>query len=100
MADMVNHPPHYTQGKIEVLDFILDQKLGYLEGQVIKYLCRAPHKGTQAMDYHKAQFYLNKLVEMHEIKRPGIVQEWPSTYTYRGPATPLYPEAKEGEFNK
>ena len=28
-------PDHYQQGSIEVWDFIVDQKLGYLEGNVI-----------------------------------------------------------------
>jgi len=36
--DAVSYPSHYTQGKIEVLDFILDQELPYLPGQVIKYI--------------------------------------------------------------
>ena len=62
MTDMVNHPPHYTTGKIEVLDFILDQKFGYLDGQVIKYKCRYKHKGTPLEDLKKAQFYVNKLI--------------------------------------
>ena len=62
-ADMVNHPPHYTQGNIEVIDFIIDQKLGYLDGNVVKYLCRAPHKGTKKQDHDKAQYYMNKIVE-------------------------------------
>ena len=30
MSDIVNSPSHYTQGKIEVLDFIIDQKMDYL----------------------------------------------------------------------
>ena len=64
MADMVNKPPHYTQGKIEVLDFILDQKFGYLDGQVIKYLCRYRHKGKPLEDLRKASFYLNRLIRL------------------------------------
>lgn len=62
MTDMVNHPPHYTTGRIEVLDFILDQKFGYLDGQIIKYMCRYRHKGNALEDLKKAQFYLNKLI--------------------------------------
>ncbi len=58
--DLVNHPPHYTTGRIEVLDFIEDQRLSYHRGQVVKYLCRAPHKGTELQDLKKAQFYLNR----------------------------------------
>ena len=39
--DMVNHPPHYTQGKIEVIEFIEDQQFPYHLGNVIKYVSRA-----------------------------------------------------------
>ena len=60
--DIVNHPPHYTTGKIEVLDFIIDQKFGYLDGNVIKYLCRYKHKGSPVEDLQKARFYLDRLI--------------------------------------
>lgn len=63
LADPVNHPSHYNAGKIEVIDFLLDQKMGFLEGNVVKYLCRAPHKGNTLQDLKKAQWYLNKLIE-------------------------------------
>ena len=29
MKDNINHPSHYTQGNIEVIDYIEDKKLGY-----------------------------------------------------------------------
>jgi len=61
-ADLVNHPPHYTTGKIEVIDFILDQKFGYLDGQVVKYISRFRHKGSALQDLKKAQFYLARLI--------------------------------------
>jgi hypothetical protein len=60
--DPVNHPSHYTQGKIEVLDFILDQDFGYLSGQIIKYVSRYRHKGRPIEDLKKARFYLNRLI--------------------------------------
>ena len=41
MNDPVNHPSHYTSGKIEVIDFIEDQKFPYHLGNACKYLCRA-----------------------------------------------------------
>ena len=59
--DNINHPAHYTQGKIEVLDFILDQKMGYLEGNIIKYVCRYRFKGG-IEDLQKARFYLDRLI--------------------------------------
>jgi len=62
MKDQINHPSHYTTGKIEVIDFILDQKLDFLGGNVVKYLCRAPHKGKKLEDLKKAQWYLNRLI--------------------------------------
>ena len=43
-VDSVNHPSHYTSGKIEVIDFIDDQQLSYEKGNVIKYVCRAGKK--------------------------------------------------------
>ena len=42
--DPVNHPSHYTSGKIEVIDFIEDQKMPYHLGNACKYLCRAGKK--------------------------------------------------------
>jgi len=38
-------PERYNKGSIEVWDFILDQGLGFLEGNIIKYLCRSDKKG-------------------------------------------------------
>ena len=66
MDDLVNHPAHYTHGKIEVLDFIDDQQFGYLDGQVIKYVSRHRWKGQPVQDLRKAQFYLNRLIEKLE----------------------------------
>ena len=65
-VDMVNHPPHYTQGKIEVIDFIDDKQLGFYEGQVIKYVSRAKLKGNELQDLKKAQWYLNRLISNME----------------------------------
>ena len=64
--DAVSYPSHYTQGKIEVLDFILDQELPYLPGQVIKYICRYRFKNGLE-DLQKAEFYLKRLIEEWEI---------------------------------
>ncbi len=66
--DIVNQPSHYTSGKVEVIDYILQVCADYpgdqapLVGNVIKYLSRAPLKGTKDKDLQKAQWYLNKLV--------------------------------------
>ncbi len=61
MKDNIN-PSHYKQGKIEVIEFILDQKMSYLEGNVIKYISRYKFKNGLE-DLNKAKWYTNKLIE-------------------------------------
>ena len=60
--DEINNPPHYTQGRIEVIEFIEDQKFGYHAGNAIKYISRYRHKGTPEKDIRKAIWYLNRLL--------------------------------------
>jgi hypothetical protein len=72
-SDIVNHPKHYTQGKIECIDAI-ESAVSTLSGidavctaNVIKYVWRWKHKnGSQ--DLRKAQFYLNKLIDLQEAQ--------------------------------
>ena len=60
--DPVAHPAHYTSGKIEVMDFIDDQKLSFARGNIVKYVCRAGKKENELEDLKKAKWYLD-----HEI---------------------------------
>ena len=39
--DNVNHPAHYTDGKIEVIDYIQDKGFNFCRGNAIKYISRA-----------------------------------------------------------
>ena len=66
MADNVNHPKHYTQGKIEVIDFILDQKMGYLESNILKYICRYKYKNGLE-DLKKARSEEHTLNSSHTV---------------------------------
>ena len=67
--DMVNHPPHYTQGEIECIEAIkyINNKLhmegyeGYCLGNFIKYIWRCNFKNGWE-DIDKAIFYLNELL--------------------------------------
>ena len=69
MGDIVNHPSHYTDGKIEVIEFIEDKKLNYHRGNAIKYICRAGKKDPQKEieDLQKAIWYINR--EIRNLKR-------------------------------
>jgi len=64
MKDNIN-PSHYKQGKIEVIEFILDQKFNYLEGNVVKYLSRYKFKNG-IEDLNKARWYLDLLTEEYD----------------------------------
>lgn len=61
--DMVNNPPHYTEGGIETIDFIEAKRLDYHLGNVVKYVTRAGKKGSGMEDLLKAQWYLNRAIE-------------------------------------
>jgi|TARA_R110000851_G_scaffold276146_1_gene428978 hypothetical protein len=69
--DMVNHPKHYNESGIECID-ALEAVLGdgfssYLQGNIIKYMWRFRYKNGKE-DLKKAQWYLNKLIEVHDDK--------------------------------
>lgn len=65
--DMVNEPPHYTDGGMEVIDFIEAKKLDYHLGNVVKYVSRAGKKDNELQDLSKAQWYLNRAIEARQI---------------------------------
>ena len=60
--EMVDHPSHYNQGKIEVIDAIEDWDLNFCEGNVIKYVARHRHKSEPLEDLEKAKWYLERLI--------------------------------------
>ena len=75
MTDLVNHPPHYTQGRFEAIDVIEDAVakapdvvVGGCQWQALKYLLRLWHKGNALQDARKAQWYLSRLID--HLERP------------------------------
>lgn len=60
--DKVNHPSHYTDGKIEVIDYIEDKGFGYHLGNAIKYISRAGKKdpAKYVEDLEKAKWYIGR----------------------------------------
>ena len=65
-SELVNHPEHYNQGKIEVIDAILDWELDFIEGNVVKYIARSRHKSSRVGDLKKARWYLDYLIDKIE----------------------------------
>ena len=72
--DMVCHPTHYNQGKVECIDAMAAATVNkrgieaVCVSNVIKYLFRYETKNGLE-DVKKAQFYLNRLVDELEAKR-------------------------------
>lgn len=77
MEDKVNHPSHYANGKIEVIDFIEDKGLGFNLGNVVKYVARAGRKKSTGKsidakaleDLKKAAWYLQREIQSREAPK-------------------------------
>jgi hypothetical protein len=54
---------HYKDKSIQPWDYIIANDLGYLEGNVVKYVSRWKNKNG-IEDLKKAQHYLAKLIEV------------------------------------
>ena len=65
----VTNPKHYDKVGfgIQPLEYITANELDFLEGNVIKYVSRYPHKGG-LNDLLKARTYIEKLIERERIK--------------------------------
>jgi hypothetical protein len=69
-SDLVNHPPHYTDGGIECIEAIeaqltVEEYRGYLKGNIAKYVWRERHKGgTESLK--KSRWYLDRLIGLDE----------------------------------
>lgn len=64
--DKVHHPSHYKHGSIECITYIedflnTDEYIGYLRGNIAKYLHRWRHKNGLE-DLKKANWYLQELI--------------------------------------
>lgn len=62
MTDLVNHPQHYAEHyDHEVIE--LTQHLSFCLGNAVKYILRAPFKGTELLDLQKAEWYVRRMVD-------------------------------------
>lgn len=71
--DMVNHPPHYTKGGVETINFIEAKGLDYHLGNVVKYITRAGKKDDEIQDLKKARWYLERAIAVRENPAHGLV---------------------------
>jgi len=76
---------HYKNLKIQPTEFIHENNIPFIEGNVIKYVCRHRYKNKKE-DLLKAIDYLNKLIELEypEIPFHTVVEstlKWTDTTT-------------------
>jgi len=67
--DPVNHPKHYTNKGIEVIDYIDDtvpDSYSFYMGNVLKYVSRHMNKNGK-QDLLKARFYLERMIDEAEF---------------------------------
>lgn len=70
--DMVEHPPHYTQGNIECIDAMIsaygvNAVMHFCQCNAFKYLWRFQHK-NKTEDLDKSLWYINKYKELYQKK--------------------------------
>ncbi len=66
--ERVNHPQHYGGDTVyEAIKVIEAHHLGFHEGNAVKYILRAEHKGTQMEDLKKARWYLDRRIKQLEM---------------------------------
>jgi len=83
---------HYKHMKIQVTEFVAANEIPFIEGNVIKYVCRHAHKNGKE-DVLKAIHYLNLLIEYHyesnDVRDPVLEEGLPH-------ADSQSPEANQG----
>lgn len=83
--DRIHAPEHYLRNrKIEPIEVIDDWRLGFYEGQVIKYLARWRYKGG-VQDLEKAQWYLSRCIKKLRDSHIAMASHTPSCENPLGP---------------
>lgn len=60
MADLVNHPPHYTSHPSGIECVQITEHMNFCLGNALKYIWRCGLKGDEIEDLEKAVWYLNR----------------------------------------
>lgn len=75
MSDKINHPEHYggADNPYEAINVIEAWGLGFLLGNVVKYISRAGKKESWITDLKKARWYLDRAISNLEEAKPGEI---------------------------
>lgn len=61
---------HYKKMAIQPIDFIRANELNFVQGNLVKYACRYPSKGTPIIDLQKIIQYCE--LEIDALRSEGI----------------------------
>lgn len=69
--EMVNHPAHYSQGKYECIDVMVqnygkEATMDFCKLNAFKYMWRLGHKDEEAQEIGKIKWYLDKYLELKD----------------------------------
>ena len=84
-------PGHYKDKPMQPWDFIVANNLGYLKGNVVKYVSRWRQKGG-VEDLRKAKHYIEKLIE---VESGQAAPKTATDATLRAQSGPWYALVKE-----
>lgn len=76
---------HYRNMAIQPIDFIQQNGLDFIQGCIVKYACRYPHKGQAIDDLRKIKHYAELAIEQLNVAKPPtpatsteVSQQWPA----------------------
>ena len=61
-------PDHYSRLTPQPIEVIEAWDLGFHLGNVVKYIARAGHKGSELRDLRAAKWYLNRRIQVREAQ--------------------------------
>lgn len=59
---------HYKKFEIQPVEFVMKNKLNFIQGVIVKYICRYNLKGTPLQDLQKIKHFIDLLIEVEDIK--------------------------------
>ena len=71
---------HYKKMKIQPSKFVIENKLLFPEGNVIKYICRHQYKGGKE-DLEKAKHFIDMIIERDYGEAKEKTESWIKGYT-------------------
>ena len=70
---------HYRKMKIQPSKFVIENKLLFPEGNVIKYICRHQYKGGKE-DLEKAKHFIDMIIERDYSEEKEKQETWVEGY--------------------